>query len=224
MPSTCQSIMPVLIRDKRMNHGPSMPFLLLMASVSTAIFGQTTYCAFTVHVKSESGKPVAGVAVWLLRDDGTKYAETYADNTGIARLCDTPPGLVDIQVGSNLCGATAVKYLQPSWLNTRNVYVTFEGCEGFFVDSGCYLTLRVTDSEGRPVSGARLLTKDRAPPAVPELSDEYGRLFGFVGWGDSLMGTIERAGYFSVEVARQCKSGQQSRFDLPIILRRRIQR
>jgi hypothetical protein len=196
--------------------------LVAFAVYSTkSLAGQLNYCAFEVTVRSSAEAPVRGVGVWLLRADGSVYSRVQADARGVARLCDAPPGLVDIQVGGNLCGAVIVKYLRPLWLETRHLRLHYDGChEDFEVTSGCYYVVRVLDSGDRAVEGAHLI--GAVPGQDPELdaTDKFGRLFRFVPWGRSLEGEIAKEGYTTEKVLLNCRSGDDPYPEPAITLRR----
>lgn len=113
---------------------------------------QDAYCAFEVTVRSLDGAAVRGVTVSEEAQDGGKIVSAVTDARGGARLCDAPAGLVSIRVGGRLCGAASVGYLMPRWLQTRRVYLTYEGCSGeeWAVPGGCGF-MRVRDARERPV-------------------------------------------------------------------------
>ncbi len=74
------------------------------------------YCAFEVVVKSPTGVPVVGAGVAGLDQNGVKFGTALTDAQGVVRFCDAPSGLIEINVGGNLCGAVSVRYLSAYWL------------------------------------------------------------------------------------------------------------
>jgi hypothetical protein len=197
--------------------------LIMFALIAACIMhAQLSYCAFEVAVKSSSQVPVPDIGVWLLQADGSVYSKTQANERGVARLCDAPSTLVDIQVGANLCGAVIVKYLRPRWLETRHVLIHYDRClDDFAVSSGCYMVLRVRDDTGRPVVGAHLTQRPPTHDTQIDPSDTFGRLFKFVPWGKSLVGTVEKDGYAATEVFQTCQSRDDPNSEFVVTLHKR---
>lgn len=195
----------------------SRTWILIIARAAAVVavppcsgWSQNQYCAFDVIVNSPSGKSVAGADV-LEEQNGKVFAKASTDQHGVARICDSPAGLVEIHVGGNLCGAVVVKYLQRYWLKTRRVAVTYENCSGeeWATAGGCQLTIRVRDEGGRPVSGARFGTGSSSGPGPgwSSVSDMFGRIFRFLAYGTVLTGQVTKPGYTPATFTEQCKPG-----------------
>jgi hypothetical protein len=181
------------------------------------------YCAFEVVVKSPTGDPVVGAGVSGLDQNGVKFGTALTDAQGVVRFCDAPSGLIEINVGGNLCGAVSVGYLSAYWLETRRVFITYKRCsDDWWVPGRCLLTVRVRDEHNAPVSGAALLPTRKPKPATPkstEISDRYGRLFFEVNYGDTLEGVLSKAGYAAQPVTAACRSGKSFWLERTVVLR-----
>jgi hypothetical protein len=185
--------------------------------------GQAIHCSFEVEVKTPLQVPVSDAEVWLLRSDGDVYMKTRTDKRGIARLCDSPIGLVDIQVGGKLCGAVIVKYLEYK-LETTHVRVTYEHCEGFYQSTTCSILLRAHDQQGQALKGARFLARGSPPGKQQATSDEFGRLYLTWMIGSSLTGAIVLDGYENSGIDLPCKVGGELGTEQSIILHKRENR
>ena len=170
------------------------------------------YCAFEVSVKSETGAPVRHATVLEREHAGSVIARNSTDDRGIARLCDAPTGLVDLEIGGELCGATSVKYLRAFWLQTRRVTVTYKNCSGeeWTPLGGCSLIIRVRDQGGNPLSGVVLKGGSDLPKPreQTDTSDSYGRIFRFMEYGNRISERIEKESYFTQNVNAHCKPGE----------------
>jgi len=206
-----------------------MGAMVCMSSGALARQGPDEYCAFEVIVKQPGGAPAtAGVVV---QGGGQVFGPVMTNAQGIARLCDAPPGLSEIVVGGNRCGAVSVKYLRAWWMKTRRVFVTYDNCSGeeWFVPRTCLLTIRVRDERGTPIAGVELGAPNEPPtPRDQErisegfetrISDQFGRIFRLVVFGETLQGSLSKDGYTSGQVAAQCKAGQSFDLERTIVLR-----
>jgi hypothetical protein len=52
-----------------------------------------------------------------------------------------------------------------------------------------------------------------------QISDEFGRIFRFIEYGEALKGQIDGSGYQSKGIAEQCKAGESFAKELVIELR-----
>ena len=203
--------------------------LLVGVSQTTTMRGRAEvgYCAFEVTVKSPKGMPVAGTPVWGMRQDGTKFADTSTDEKGIARVCDAPIGVVDIQVGGRRCGAVTIRYLKPYWMITRHVAVTYENCAGeeWAVPGGCLVTVRVRNSRGAAISGVRLVETPRRPPgrAQTDTSDQFGRIFRFLEYRSVLDGVLVKEHFLPTAISEKCDPGDDIEREVVVTLRRSVQ-
>jgi len=147
--------------------------LMLLAALSAAAAqgDPSPFCAFEVFVKSPSGVPVAGAYVVETEQGGALFDTQNTDEKGVARFCDAPMfGLVSFNVGGKMCGAVSVEYLDPSWFETTQVFITYERCPGvcFSLPGRCLVFAAGPRHEGRSASrsgisnGAR-----RGRPATP---------------------------------------------------------
>jgi hypothetical protein len=155
-----------------------------LAPPLSAAQDQAGYCAFEVAVSSPTGAPVAGIGVALVRRNGQTFSTVVSNERGIARVCDAPEGLVDIEVGGHVCGAVAVRYLKPYWMKTRRVSVMYKNCSGeeFVPIGGCLLTIRTLDEQGAPLSGVLFDDPDKRSKLREQtwISDQFGRIFRFI--------------------------------------------
>ncbi len=197
--------------------------VLVLAPLSTAAQDRA-YCAFEIAVSSPAGAPVAGAVVALVRGNGQTFSTAASNERGIARICDTPEGLVDIEVGGHLCGAVAVRHLKAFWMQTRRVSLMYQNCSGeeFVPIGGCLLTVRTLDEQGAPLSGVLLDDPDKRSKLREQTwtSDQFGRIFRFVNYGETLKGRVEKAGYVSKSVTDECQRGESSEKELVITLNR----
>lgn len=200
----------------------ALPFLTLLP-VLMAAQSEGDVCYFEVAVTSAKGAPVIGASVsGVHQQSGRTFNQTFTDKQGVARICDAPEGLVDILVGGNLCGAVAVRYLKPYWMRTRRISVSYENCSGdeWVLPGGCLLTLRIEDQKGTPLSGVLFDSEDKRSKLreQTQLSDQFGRIFRFVNYGESLSGRLVKQGFDSRSVTDQCKSGKNPEREQRIIM------
>ncbi len=199
--------------------------VLVLAPLTSAAQDQSNYCAFEIAVSSPAGSPIAGVGVSLQRRGGQVYSTTTTSERGIASICDAPDGLVDIEVGGHLCGAVAVRYLKQYWMKTRRVSITYENCSGeeWVPLGGCLRTIRVVDEHGALLKGVLFDQPDKRSRSREQtwVSDQFGRIFRFVNYGETLTGSLEKAGYVSKSVTDECNRAEPSEKELLITLNRR---
>jgi hypothetical protein len=198
----------------------SRALLWALAAMALPSAAQAINCSFEIEVKTPLQVPVARAEVWLTRTDGEVYTRTQTDDRGIARLCDSPIGPVDIQVGGRLCGAVVVKYLEYK-LKTTHVRVTYERCEGFYQPTACSVLLRAHDQQGQALKGASFAPRDSLPGNKQATSDEFGRLYLTWAIGSSLTGAIVLDGYENVEIALPCKQAGELEIERSIILHKK---
>jgi hypothetical protein len=198
---------------------------LLATGMASAGQDQGSYCAFEVSVKSPAGAPVVGWGVAGLSETGEIFETTTTDEHGIARICDAPPGMVSIRVGGQFCGAVTVRNLNPWWMTTREVFVTYQSCanDAYALPGGCVLTLRLHDKDGLPLPGVLFQKSgvDHTSWNETNTSDQFGRIFRFIEWGNVLRGTLVKVGYTSKDVTEECKAGQQFKRYQVVILNKR---
>ena len=181
-----------------------------------------SYCAFEITVRSPDGSPVGLVPVFAAQR-GSQFARTSTDAAGIARICDVPGEQIDIEVGPpRHCGTVHVRDLIPDWLETFHVLVTYRTCgrPEFIPPTGCLITLRVKDSQSRPVLGA-VLDAPSASPSVfrqTQVSDEYGRIFRYVKEGETVDARLTKEGYVPVDFTYACKSTFPERQEHEVVI------
>lgn len=170
-----------------------------------------SYCAFEVVVKSSAGKAVKGVAVYELMQDGKTVGTATTDQQGVARICDAPAGLVQIQVGHNLCGEVTVRHLKPYWMQTRKVSIYYDNCSGeeWAVPGGCLLTIRIKDERGLPIAGVLFDTPNESPQLQTKISDEFGRIFRFIKPGGVLSAQLKKGGFLTQDIKEACQPGDR---------------
>lgn len=95
-----------------------------------------------------------------------------------------------------LLGLVTINHLQPTWPNTRRVYVTYADapCDHFTFPPNCRILLRVQDEAGHPIEGARL-EGAQSRRFRPEMSDVFGRIFFSLVRLQSLKGPVVKDGY-----------------------------
>jgi hypothetical protein len=170
------------------------------------------YCAFQIHVGSPTGSPVRDAPVSAADQNGFTVGTATSDENGDAAICDVPIGLIDIHVGDNRCGAVTVHYLKPDWLRPRRVWVTYQNCGGaeHTPPNGCSLTIRVRDSLGNPLTGVQFEGSDGLGPMEQTgKSDQYGRIFRAIRFGESLAGALAKPGYATSEIVEPCEPPYQ---------------
>jgi len=143
--------------------------------------------------------------VALIRNDKTTFSESATDAKGVARICDAPLEYLDVVVGRDICGSILVRHLKPTWPETRRLYVTYVDapCDHFVVAPNCRVLLRIQDSSGRPVVGARF---EETPPnrSGTDVSDVFGRLFRSLKRGEQLEGVVVKTGSEPARVSMRC--------------------
>jgi len=182
---------------------------------------QAAYCAFEVTVRSPRGEAIAGATVSELAMGGKIIGSSVTDRQGIARICDAPKGLVDIQVGDNRCGAVTVAYLKAYWLQTRRVSITYENCSGeeWAVAGGCLLTIRVKDQRNAPIPSVFFEDRNERPGPQTKLSDDSGRVFRFIKFGETMSGRLLKDRYLPQEISQACRPGDPPERESTIVLR-----
>jgi hypothetical protein len=172
------------------------------------------YCAYEVRVGHPSGEPFAGVGVALILK-GTEIAEARTDAKGVVRICDAPLASVDIVAGFDVCGSVGVRHVNPLWLQTRKIDITFDGesCHEFSsFPTVCHVLLRVVDDEGRALSGARFNGM---------VSDVFGRLIASLDSLQRLAGFVAKEGYAPGRVSAECDLRGNTDLDLKVLLQKR---
>lgn len=201
--------------------------LFCVLSLPSLLIGQaqSDYCAFEVVVKSPDGKPVSKAGVSAIDENGITFSRPVTDDEGRARICDVPAGLTDILVGGQRCGAVTVRYLKPYWMKTRSVFVTYQDCGGedHAAPAGCVLTIRVRNDRAAPLAGVYFSDLVNRPAALQQTStsDQYGRIFRFIGFGKTLAGTLVKDGYVPKEVNDQCTPGEAYQHTQVVVLESR---
>ena len=188
--------------------------------------GQPEYCAFEVAVKSPTQTPMAGVLVEGTRHKGQVFGRALTDRRGIARICDAPVGLADLRVGGDRCGAVVVRYVQPLWMETRHILVIYANCSGeeWIPPSACQLTIRVRDTSDSPVPGVLLnftsSQQRNAPGLQTRVSDEFGRIFRVIAYGETMTAKFSKEGYLPAELSEPCRPGESYRKERIVTMQR----
>ena len=199
------------------------PWALLIFAMARIGFAQspTGYCAFEIRVSNPDGRPAAKIPAGLSKD-GHSLFESLTDEHGVVRICDSPVTSVDVFAGLAPCGLAMFKSVKPFWGETRVVRFIYDqsGC-GEFVSHQeiCHFVLRVQDSSGHLIEGARFNGSE--PGAVRSvLSDYRGRLFVTLKEGQYIKGTLAKDGFKTSDLSERCTvqlNGLDR--DVPIILR-----
>jgi hypothetical protein len=202
------------------NHGLAGLGLLLLGLLGqrTALAAEDDkYCAFEVVVRTPTGAAASNVPVAVIQKHATMFSEAATDKHGMARLCDAPLEVVDIVVGFDICGSVQVNNLQPTWPESRRVYVTLVDapCDHFTFPTTCRVLLRIRDEAGAAVSGARFFGETSAGSGQA-VSDVLGRLYRAVETGAKLKGDVSKEGYEPAHISVECTSDKE----LNITLRR----
>lgn len=199
-----------------------MMLLGLSAPLAGIGFQEHEYCAFEVIIKTSRGEAVRHARVVLYDDTGSAFASAVVNEKGVARICDAPPGLLRLSVGGTLCGTASVGQIKRYWMQTRKVTITFDNCsgEGWAPLGGCMLTLRIRGTEDTPLAEARLrnLVERLKSREQTDVSDQWGRIFQFLKFGDVLVATIEKDGYWAKSVHAECKRGEPFDRDMTVVL------
>ena len=101
---------------------------VILLSKACHLLAQSTqeYCAFEVAVSSPKGRPIYGATVSVVDQQTHVYGTAMTNGEGVARLCDSPRGLINIQVGGQLCGSIVVRNLKAYWRRTRRIVVIYD--------------------------------------------------------------------------------------------------
>lgn len=186
--------------------------------------GLSDYCAFEVAVHSPDGRPVVGTEAVERSSNGAVIESALTDRQGVARLCDAPIGLVDIEVGGRRCGAVSVRYLRSWWLKPRRVSVTYQSCAGeeWAVAGGCLLIIRVRDEQNAPIAGVLFESPNDQPRPQTRISDKLGRIFRFIDYGGTTTGRLSKEGYSSQIINQSCRSKEdRNERELTVFLEKR---
>lgn len=176
--------------------------MLLRLAAPLAI-GQT-YCAFTVTVKSPSGKSLAGVPVGFIRNGKSEITEGITSRNGEVRYCDAGLEPIDVVVGETTCGQVVVRNVYARWPDPKRVLVLYDPgpCPSPFTSTACQILFRVTDQAGNPIEGARLISTPAEKSSTA--SDKHGRLYLTLKQGDRISGRIQY-GTMSAEIEESCR-------------------
>jgi hypothetical protein len=207
----------------------SFPKLALIAGVVSTLplwaQEQGSLCAFEVTVKSPAGVPVVGIEVSEFETGGRVYSSGTTNRQGVARICDAPQGLIDLHIGGQLCGAVTVGYLSAYWMVTRKIDMIYKNCQGddFLPPGGCQLTIRVRDQTGSPLAGVVINDPKERPMkrAQTTVSDEFGRIFRFLDYGDNVNVQLQREGYLSQTLTFACRTGHSFILDRAVTLEKK---
>jgi hypothetical protein len=205
---------------------PKLMFVLgLFVGVPAHGQDKADYCAFEVVVKSPAGAPVVGIEVSEI-ESGQVYAVGVTDQQGISKICDAPEGLIDLHVGAQLCGAVTVAHLAPYWMVTRRIDMIYKNCQGddFLPQGGCLLTIRVRDGAQAPLPGVNVNDPSAQQPSKgpqTNASDQFGRIFRFLAYGDTGKIELRKDGYQPQAVAYECRPGRSFMPTRTVILEKR---
>jgi hypothetical protein len=180
-------------------------FVFTMFAFGMPLRGQTTqYCAFEIKVVRLSGAPAQGIPVAIIHDR-REVLDTCTDSEGIASLCDSPLGFVDIVVGFDKCGAVTLNRLRAQWPSPVRATVLYEDawCDHFAaLPDRCQVLIRAKSSAGSAVAGARI-ERTNAGAALPA-SDALGRLFFSLKPGEAVEGFVAHSGFGRAAVSVRC--------------------
>ena len=181
-----------------------------------------TYCAFEVHVSKPSGAPFAGVPVVLVSKGSEISKETRTDLQGNVKLCDAPLDPVDVVIGFDSCGSVTIRKVQPDWLETKQVWATYERsyCPELILPRACHVVVRVKDGDGKPVAGARLAELTGYTGRHAYLSDNFGRIFLLVPQGEVVRGWVAKKDEGRVPVSTLCNLDSEPNVDISVALHR----
>ena len=168
------------------------------------------YCAVEVHIRNSTG---AQIDTPVMLEAGKEKLVAQSAN-GVARFCDVGFDEFSIVVGEP-CGRVTVSGLTASPPSTRVVNVIYDPCWSERPPGGnaCTILLRVGRQDGAPLAGAFLWINRK----LYRESDQYGRMFVMVRYGDSLRGSVRRGGYRDLSVDIPCRT-DESRFERRIAL------
>jgi len=164
-----------------------------------------SYCVYEVTVRSYDGKPMAGVAVEIVRD-GWGIAHSSTDALGRARFCDAPMGRVDFAIGGTRCGGVLVKGVQHSYPNPKRVEAVFQDdfCQDWVFPEDCLVLIRAHAPDGLPIRAGVGL---RRTGGELVRADELGRIFVRLTGGEEIRGVISAHGFEAAPVAAGCRRG-----------------
>lgn len=175
--------------------------LLLTTSLNGVTPTDAQYCAFEVVIRSPNGTPISQVPIEMVEHHRSTYSDTRTNKDGIALLCDSPVGSVDIVAGFDICGSVMIRNVQPDWPRTVRLHLTYVPmeCDHFATSPQVRVVLRITAEDGRPLAGARF--SGRLGGKIPAISDSFGRIMGSIRRGSKVEGTIQLDGHKSASVS-----------------------
>jgi len=168
-----------------------LQFIAMTLLQGAQIHEDPTYCAAKITVKSNSGKPMIGIAVGVI-DKGKQLVEVLSDASGEAKLCDLPLHAVDIVVGNGRCGSLLLHQVRAAWPKTLQLVATYNtnvNCMSALAapPAECLLVLRMRDEVGKSIAGALLKRRD-GPGGTA--SDALGRMYFLIKTNESISGEI----------------------------------
>jgi hypothetical protein len=107
-------------------------------------------------------------------------------------------------------------------MKTRKVYLTYTNCSGeeFAMPGACLLTIRIRDAQGLPLAGVQFEAPNHEtiPSLETQFSDDFGRIFRFLRYGQTLSGQLVKEGYAPKVLTEQCHPGESFEKELFISL------
>lgn len=179
-----------------------LSLLVLAATVAKpSAVAAKDFCALTVGLLDSRGAPAKLTPVQLIDPSGKIVFDEQIEGP-TARICDFGFGPHSLVVGYGFCYPVTISNLRLRVGRPIHLTVRLNACPpDNWGGSLCQVYLRVHESSGAAVPGARLA---RGDGTSDNLSDQYGRVQAFLVSGSSVAATISKDGYTSQHLSLRC--------------------
>jgi|SRR5579884_1380742 len=179
-------------------------FILATAFAIHALAAE--YCSVHVSVVDPDARPVE-VEVTLRDAAGGVVESRTTRRDGVADFCDLRFGreyAVTIG-GADACDFVSIRNIRDAWPHEQLIHTVFNyscGVESWF--DGCYVLLRVSDAQDRPLSGVVL---SLSGPAIT--SDSRGRIFIPIRRSYTVRADLKKPGYRPTRKEIRCERAER---------------
>ena len=150
---------------------------------------------------------------------GGNLGKTTTDSLGLAEFCDVGLQRVEVRVGDDSeCGQIRILNVLPRFGDTIFMPVIFTGCirhEPVYIKS-CLLLLRVQSTDGKRLSGARVIAPNTE---FERRTDSFGRVFVFFSLHTQAHLFVTHDTYKSSSVEANCER-ESDRIERTLLLER----
>jgi hypothetical protein len=185
-------------------HGPQMARLASVVCfwLFSSVAASETFCALTLRIETSDGKPARRTWVQLIDPRGKVEKQELVEGDTF-RACDFGAGPYSVRVGSNECHPVTVSNLRFRMGYPISFRVQKAQCEMATEHSGCELTLRVSDHNGRRLPAVEAYAEGKL---CPERTDELGRVAALLAAGERAISVVA-SGYEPSSFRFSCEEG-----------------